>query len=111
MGPVRALPHPSERAFQDQWDFEKSLSDRVAQLLDRVDYRRAETDEQRERIFRLRYQAYLREGGFLHILPERFPIRTTEPATSIFMDCTSIASWRVPSASTFLRRYLQTALR
>ena len=42
---------------------EKSLADRVAQLLDRIDYRQAETDEQREQIFRLRYHAYLRDGG------------------------------------------------
>jgi hypothetical protein len=62
MGPVKAFP-PSGGAFQDQWDLEKSLSDRVAELLDRVDYRQAETDEQREQIFRLRYHAYLREGG------------------------------------------------
>ena len=54
MSPVRALPHPLGRAFQDQWDSEKSLTDRVAQLLDRIDYRQAETDEQREQIFRLR---------------------------------------------------------
>jgi hypothetical protein len=63
MGPVRAFPYPSGRAFQDQWDFEKSLPDRVAQLLERIDYRPAETDEQREQIFRLRYHAYLRDGG------------------------------------------------
>jgi hypothetical protein len=37
------------------------LADRVSRLLGRVDCRLAETDEQREAIFRLRYQAYRRE--------------------------------------------------
>src|SRR5262245_39262836 len=40
-----------------------SLADRVQQLLERVEYRTATTDEDREAIFRLRYEAYLREGA------------------------------------------------
>lgn len=40
-----------------------SLVDRVQELLQRVDYRRAETAEDRAAIFRLRYEAYLREGA------------------------------------------------
>jgi N-acyl-L-homoserine lactone synthetase len=39
-----------------------SFSDSVTKLLDRIDYRRADTDEAREAIFRLRYQAYVRDG-------------------------------------------------
>ena len=42
---------------------ETGFSDSVARLLDRIDVRRAETPEQRENIFRLRYEAYLREGA------------------------------------------------
>ena len=38
-----------------------SLSDRVSHLLDKIDCRLAETSEQREEIFRLRYRAYRRE--------------------------------------------------
>src|ERR1700677_5022111 len=38
-----------------------SLSDRVSHLLDKIDCRLAETREQREEIFRLRYRAYRRE--------------------------------------------------
>jgi hypothetical protein len=38
------------------------LADRVQLLLQRVEYRRADTDEDREAIYRLRYDAYLREG-------------------------------------------------
>jgi N-acyl-L-homoserine lactone synthetase len=40
-----------------------SLIDRVERLLQRVDYRKAESPEERAAIFRLRYQAYLREGA------------------------------------------------
>src|SRR5215510_15395804 len=40
----------------------RSLPDRIMALLEKVDYRRADTLEEREAIFRLRYEAYLREG-------------------------------------------------
>ena len=40
-----------------------SLSERVLGLLERVDYRRADTSEEKEAIFRLRHAAYLREGA------------------------------------------------
>jgi hypothetical protein len=42
---------------------ERSLNHRVAALLERVDYRLAQTAEDRKAIFRLRYRAYLREGA------------------------------------------------
>ena len=40
-----------------------TLTDRVLGLLERVDYRRAETPEDKDAIYRLRYQAYLQEGA------------------------------------------------
>jgi hypothetical protein len=40
-----------------------SLVDRVMKLLNRVDYRRIETAEEKDSVFRLRYQAYMREGA------------------------------------------------
>src|SRR5580658_9468796 len=46
-------------AFQSHGTF----SDRVAQLLDRIDCRPAQTAAERDAIFRLRYDAYLREGA------------------------------------------------
>ena len=46
-------------AFASHWTF----SDRVAELLDRLDCRVAESPDEREAIFRLRYEAYLREGA------------------------------------------------
>jgi hypothetical protein len=49
-----------------------SLSDRIAQLLPRVDYRRAESPDERQAIFRLRYQAYLREGEIGPVPSRRF---------------------------------------
>ncbi|MBV9076872.1 MAG: hypothetical protein JO048_05245 [Methylobacteriaceae bacterium] len=39
------------------------MAERTAHLLDRVDIRLADTDEEREDIYRLRYEAYLREGA------------------------------------------------
>lgn len=40
-----------------------TFTDRVMQLLERVDYRRADTEEEREAIFRLRHDAYVKEGA------------------------------------------------
>lgn len=40
-----------------------TFAERLSQLVDRVTYKRAETDEERAAIFRLRYDAYLREGA------------------------------------------------
>jgi hypothetical protein len=50
----------------------KSLSDRVWALLERVNYRRADMVEEREAIFRLRYEAYLREGAISSSTSGRF---------------------------------------
>ena len=46
-------------AFESQF----RLSDSVAQLLDQIDCRAACSEEEREAISRLRYQANLREGA------------------------------------------------
>ena len=40
-----------------------SFSERGFELLERIDYRRADDEEEREAIYRLRYAAYLREGA------------------------------------------------
>lgn len=47
--------------------YQNGFSDRVAWLLDRIDCRIAETDAERDAIYKLRYQAYMREGA---IAPE-----------------------------------------
>lgn len=49
-----------------------SFPERVTSLLERVDYRRADTAEEREAIFRLRYDAYLREGAIKPSHPPRY---------------------------------------
>lgn len=53
---VRAFSPEAERDY-------KSLPDRLLDLLDHVDYRVAVTDADREEIFRVRYDAYRREGA------------------------------------------------
>jgi hypothetical protein len=58
----------------------KSLSDRVLALLERVNYRRADTAEEREAIFRLRYEAYLSEGAIPGRAPSLLPARVRPPA-------------------------------
>ena len=63
------LSHLSPSAVSDQETAQSSFSDRVANLLDRIDCRLAHADEEREAIFRLRHRAYLRDGS---ILPNRF---------------------------------------
>src|ERR1700686_5556447 len=47
------------------------VPDRTADPLEHVDYRLAETPEDKDRIYRLRYRAYLREGGILPSESER----------------------------------------
>jgi N-acyl-L-homoserine lactone synthetase len=63
MSRVAAFSPQSRAAFPDHSGSESSFPDRVAQLLDRIDYRLADSDERREAIFRLRYRAYVRDGG------------------------------------------------
>ena len=41
----------------------QSFADRVRELVEKVDYRRADTSEEREEIYRLRYDAYRQEGA------------------------------------------------
>jgi N-acyl-L-homoserine lactone synthetase len=51
------------------------LSERVARLLERVEYRRALSDADRDAIFRLRYDAYLKEGAIEPSFGRRFSDR------------------------------------
>src|SRR5258708_2730759 len=44
---------------------------RNSDLLDQVDYRLAETPEEKEEIYRLRYRAYLREGAIQPLSDQR----------------------------------------
>lgn len=49
-----------------------TFSERVSKLLDRIDYRLADSEEERDAIFRLRYQAYLAEGNIAPNASGRF---------------------------------------
>lgn len=49
-------------AVADRAELKGSFSDRLAQLINRIDFRRADSAKERDAIFRLRYQAYIREG-------------------------------------------------
>jgi N-acyl amino acid synthase FeeM len=62
-----------------------SLVDRVMKLLNRVDYRRIETPEDKDSVFRLRYQAYMREGAIAPNASETFSDSLdSSPNASIF---------------------------
>lgn len=51
---------------------QKALSDRLGALFSRIEYRRADSTEEREAIFRLRHEAYLREGAITPTQTGRF---------------------------------------
>jgi hypothetical protein len=76
-----------------------SFSERVAHLLERVDYRRADSDEQREAIFRLRYDAYVREGAVKPSLETRVTDRYDEAANAwtfgLYIDDRLASSFRM----------------
>ena len=62
MAPVTVTSFQSHSVTSDHPRSEGSFSDNVAQLLDRIDYKRVDgSGEERESISRLRYKAYLRE--------------------------------------------------
>ncbi len=72
MGSVEDFPHRSRSTVADRAISEGSFSDRVVSLLDRIDCRLVEYGEEREAIFRLRYQAYLRDEGIVPNASRRF---------------------------------------
>jgi N-acyl amino acid synthase FeeM len=53
-------------------DGQGSFSERVSQLIDKIDCRIADSNSAREAIFRLRYKAYMREGAVAHNTSETF---------------------------------------
>jgi hypothetical protein len=69
------MTHPNSA---DQVRAESSFLDQIARLSDRIDYRIADSDERREAIFRLRHQAYVRDGTILSSAPGMFSDRYDE---------------------------------
>jgi hypothetical protein len=81
----------------------ETFSDRIAQLLDRIDYRLVESNVDREAIFRLRYQAYLREGAIAPRLSETFSDSYDETSNvwlfGLYLDGQLASSIRIHVAS------------
>ncbi|HXW29515.1 MAG TPA: hypothetical protein VEK55_09120 [Xanthobacteraceae bacterium] len=63
MGPVAGSSYRLRSTVSDQAAAELGFTDRLALLLARTECRRAESAKEKDPIYRLRYQAYLREGA------------------------------------------------
>lgn len=63
MRPVAVTSRQPRPTFADEASSDGKFFDNIALLLDKIDCRLADSGEQREAIFRLRYEAYLREGA------------------------------------------------
>lgn len=72
MGAAAVALSPVEPRFASRPEPQNNFSNRVAELLDRLDCRLADTPQEREAIFRLRYEAYLREGAISPNASETF---------------------------------------
>jgi hypothetical protein len=81
----------------------RSFPDRVSALLEKVDYRLATTDQEREAVFRLRYEAYLREGAvapsFARRLSDRYDDYDNAWIYGVFIDGKLASSFRLHVAS------------
>ena len=88
MGALAVLPAPN-------------FADSIHDLVERVDYRRADTPEEREEIYRLRYDAYRQEGAIEpNIVAKLFGQISTTSRTPIFSASITTANWRALSGST-----------
>lgn len=74
MVPV-ALSLQSRSGLSDRKGEKTGFFDRVVKLVERIEYRRANTDQEREAIFRLRYEAYRRENAISPNVSGRFSDR------------------------------------
>jgi hypothetical protein len=77
----------------------RSFSGRLSNLLERVDYRLVESEEDREAIYRLRYNAYVREGAIAPNLTKRLhdPFDDAENAWTfgLYIDERLVSSLRI----------------
>ncbi|MGZ9091168.1 MAG: N-acyl amino acid synthase FeeM domain-containing protein [Rhodoplanes sp.] len=76
-----------------------SFAERGFDLLERIDYRRADNEQEREAIYRLRYDAYLREGAIspnsLKELSDRYDEMPNAWTFGIYIDQKLASSIRV----------------
>jgi N-acyl-L-homoserine lactone synthetase len=77
----------------------KGFTERVTDLLDRLDYRLIETSDEREQVFRLRYDAYLREGAiapnFSKKITDHFDDADNSWTFGVHIDGNIVSSMRV----------------
>src|SRR5205809_169244 len=76
-----------------------SFAERVLELLEKLDYRRARSEDEKEAIYRLRYNAYLREGSiapnFGRRLTDRFEDTPNSWTYGLFIDGKLSSSIRI----------------
>jgi N-acyl-L-homoserine lactone synthetase len=103
MGSVEDFPCRSRTGVADQVTSEDAFCSRVTRLLDRIDCRIVESDKDREGIFRLRYEAYLRDGGIAPNLSKSFSDRYDDIGNvfifGLYMDGALVSSVRIHVAS------------
>jgi len=79
------------------------FADRASQLLKRVQYRRIDTEVEKEAVFRQRYEAYLREGGIdpsdKQIFHDSFDQAPNVWIVGLFVDGELASSMRIHVAS------------
>ncbi|MCO5130682.1 MAG: hypothetical protein M9932_08945 [Xanthobacteraceae bacterium] len=77
--------------------------ERGIELLDRVDYQLAETEAEKDAIYRLRYRAYLREGAIApnpdHKISDRFDDLPNSWIFGVHLDGELVSSLRISVAS------------
>ena len=80
-----------------------TFAERVMGLLDKVDYGQAATDQEKDAVFRLRYDAYLREGAigknFSRRLSDRFDDLDNAFIFGVFVDGRLVSSIRLHVSS------------
>lgn len=80
-----------------------TFAERVMALLEKVDYRLAVTDSEKDAVYRLRYEAYLRERaigpGFSKRLSDRFDDLDNSYIFGVFVDARLVGSIRLHVSS------------
>ena len=80
-----------------------SFADRGLELLEKVEYRRADSEAEREEIFRFRYRCYLDEGAILPNPEERFTDHYDDLGSTwligVYLDGRIVASKRISVAT------------
>jgi N-acyl-L-homoserine lactone synthetase len=81
----------------------ESFNERAQSLLERLDLRRADSDEEREAIFRLRYNCYLWEEAILPNPEKRFTDQYDEMCNTwlfgLYLDQKLVSSMRISAAT------------